>query len=456
MKRQFTRAVMMVMAWMTISSTMAQAPQTPILDSYLKIGLENNLVLKQKNITLEQAMYSLKIANGMFAPSLSLLGNYLNGTGGRSISFPVGDLLNPVYSTLNQLTGSNQFPQIPNVNTNFLPQDFYDVRARASMPLLNTDLIYNRKIKDRQVLLQEIEVQIYQRELIRNIKVAYFNYLSALEGISIYQSALTRAQEGKRVSESLLANGKSLPAYVLRSQSEIETIRAQLTDAERQADNGKIYFNFLLNRKPDEAIDSEYIPELTHITKILAQESSASQREELQKLKTAQELNQQVVDMNKLFWTPRISGFIDIGAQAENLEYNDNSRYTLLGFQMEVPLFAGFNNRHKITSSKLEMRNTDLSLQNVNQQLNMSTQVSKNSLISSYQNYLSARQQLEAAQSYQRLIEKGYKEGLNSFIETIDARNQLTSAELSVRLNLYRVLAAEANLERETASYPLN
>ena len=256
MKRRFTGATMMMVAWMTISSTMAQAPQTPILDSYLKIGLENNLVLKQKNITLEQAMYSLKIANGMFAPSLSLLGNYLNGTGGRSISFPVGDLLNPVYSTLNQLTGSNQFPQIPNVNTNFLPQDFYDVRARASMPLLNTDLIYNRKIKDRQVLLQEIEVQIYQRELIRNIKVAYFNYLSALEGISIYQSALTRAQEGKRVSESLLANGKSLPAYVLRSQSEIETIRAQLTDAERQADNGKMYFNFLLNRKPDEAIDS--------------------------------------------------------------------------------------------------------------------------------------------------------------------------------------------------------
>jgi len=190
---------MMMVAWMTISSTMAQAPQTPILDSYLKIGLENNLVLKQKNITLEQAMYSLKIANGMFAPSLSLLGNYLNGTGGRSISFPVGDLLNPVYSTLNQLTGSNQFPQIPNVNTNFLPQDFYDVRARASMPLLNTDLIYNRKIKDRQVLLQEIEVQIYQRELIRNIKVAYFNYLSALEGISIYQSALTRAQRFRRV-----------------------------------------------------------------------------------------------------------------------------------------------------------------------------------------------------------------------------------------------------------------
>jgi outer membrane protein TolC len=280
------------------------------------------------------------------------------------------------------------------VNTNFLPQDFYDVRARASMPLLNTDLIYNRKIKDRQVVLQELEVQIYRRELIRNIKVAYFNYLSALEGISIYQSAFTRAQEGKRVSESLLANGKGLSAFVLRAQSEIENIRAQLTDAERQAENGKLYFNFLLNRKPDEAIDTDYLPELTHIAKLLEEESTASRREELQKLQTAQELNRQVVNMNKLFWTPRISGFIDVGAQSENLEYNDNSNYTLLGFQLEVPLFAGFNNRHKITNSQLELKNTDLNIQTVNRQLNMSTQVSKNSLISSYQNYLSALKQL--------------------------------------------------------------
>ena len=454
MKRRFTGVL--IMGWISILSAVAQGPQSPALEAYLKTGLENNLVLKQKNITLEQAMLSLKMANGMFAPSLTFLGNYLNGTGGRSISFPVGDLLNPVYSTLNQLTGSNQFPQIPNVNTNFLPQDFYDVRARASMPLLNTDLIYNRKIKDRQVVLQELEVQIYRRELIRNIKVAYFNYLSALEGISIYQSAFTRAQEGKRVSESLLANGKGLPAYVLRAQSEIENIRAQLTDAERQAENGKLYFNFLLNRKPDEAIDTDYLPELTHIAKLLEEESTASRREELQKLQTAQELNRQVVNMNKFFWTPRISGFIDVGAQSENLEYNDNSNYTLLGFQLEVPLFAGFNNRHKITNSQLDLQNTDLNIQTVNRQLNMSTQVSKNSLISSYQNYLSALKQLEAAQSYQRLIEKGYREGLNSFIETVDARNQLTAAELSVRLNLYRVLAAEANLERETASYPLN
>jgi outer membrane protein TolC len=54
------------------------------------------------------------------------------------------------------------------------------------------------------------------------------------------------------------------------------------------------------------------------------------------------------------------------------------------------------------------------------------------------------------------LIEKGYKEGVNTFIESIDARNQLTSAQLLVTINQYRLLSAKASYERETASYELS
>ena len=428
-----------------------------VLDEYIEVGFKNNIVLQQKSISLEKAMLSLQIANGMFSPSLNVLGNFISGVGGRSISFPVGDLLNPVYSTLNQLTGSDNFPQIENVTTNFLPKNFYDVRVRVSMPILNTDLIYNRKIRQQQTLLQEFEVTIYKRELVRNIKVAYFNYLGAREGVSIYQSALTRAMEGKRVNKSLLANGKGLPAYVLRSESEIENIKAQLVDAERQVENAQLYINFLLNRNPEEPIMTTYSAEEDLVNApILVQEPvSVQKREELMQLQTLKGLNENMLSMNKMYWSPRISGFIDMGAQAENLNYNSNANYHLIGLQLDMPLFAGFTNRHKISQSRLEIKNTELSVQQVNRQLNMSTQISKNALVTAYQNYLSAQKQLEAAQSYQRLIDKGYKEGVNTFIEAVDARNQLTSAQLLVTLNQYRVLIAKASLERETAGYEL-
>ena len=82
--------------------------------------------------------------------------------------------------------------------------------------------------------------------------------------------------------------------------------------------------------------------------------------------------------------------------------------------------------------------------------------VAKNAVENAYQSYQSSLKQLEAAQSYQRLIEKGYKEGVNTFIESIDARNQFTSAQLLVTINQYRLLSAKANYERETASYELS
>jgi len=434
-------------------SAQLQAQNT--LDGYITEGLQNNIVLQQKNISLEKAIYSLKIARGTFLPSVAFIGNYTSGDGGRSISIPVGDLLNPVYSTLNQLTNSDGFPQIENVNQNFFPTNFYDVRVRTSMPLFNTDLLYNKKIQSQQLQLQEFETTIYKRELVRNIKVAYFNYLSALEAKNIYESSMTRALEGKRVNESLLANGKGLPAYILRSQSEIETIISQKIEAEQQVENARLYFNFLLNKDAKAEINTDFTASVDQISSSMDSPVDALQREELLQLQAAIEINTNLVKMKQSFWAPKLSGFVDLGAQAENLKYNDDANYYLLGVQLDVPLFAGFTNRYKTAQAKLDLKNAELNRISVNQQLNMGSSIVQNSLRAAYQNYLSAQKQMEAAQSYQRLIEKGYKEGVNTFIESVDARNQLTSAQLLVTINQYKVLIAEANLERETAAYAL-
>jgi outer membrane protein len=393
----------------------------------------------------------------MFLPTVALQGNYTSGYGGRSISLPVGDLLNPVYRTLNQLTDSNQFPEIQNVSQNFFPHNFYDAKVRTSMPIVNTDLIYNKKIRQQQVILQEFEQQIYKRELIRNIKVAYFNYLSAREAVSIYENALNRAAEGKRVNESLLSNGKGLAAYVLRSQSEIETTNSQITEAKKQANNAQLYFNFLLNRDGEEPIvaDNTVAKDLSSIAELVHADMSVQQREELKQVRESVSLQQTALKMNKLFWAPRLSAFVDLGSQAQNWKINNDSRYYLVGAQLDIPLFAGFINRHKINQSKLDLKNTALNSALVDRQLGMTAKITQNSLESSYQSYQSSLKQLEAAQSYQRLIEKGYKEGVNTFIEAIDARNQLTNAQLQATINQYRVLSAKASYERETASYQL-
>src|SRR5690349_10602896 len=84
--------------------------QSPILDNYIQEGIKSNLQLKQEELNYQRSVENLHAARSLFFPQLSANASYSLANGGRKISIPVGDLLNPVYSTLNSLTRTENFP----------------------------------------------------------------------------------------------------------------------------------------------------------------------------------------------------------------------------------------------------------------------------------------------------------------------------------------------------------
>src|SRR5215213_6927486 len=198
MKKVFTLALLLT----AITAT----SQDAIPGQYITMAMENNLVLKEKKLSLDKSLIALKEARSLFLPTTWLEGTYTLAQGGRSIDLPVGDLLNPVYKSLNQLTGSNNFPTISNVSEQLLPNNFYDVRIKTTMPLINPDLRINKEIKQQQTQLQQNEVDVYKRTLIKEVKLAYYNYLVAGNAVAVYRSALEIVNQNLRVHESLLKN----------------------------------------------------------------------------------------------------------------------------------------------------------------------------------------------------------------------------------------------------------
>ncbi|MBK8196580.1 MAG: TolC family protein [Lewinellaceae bacterium] len=84
-----------------LAGTVAQ--QSAILDEYIRTGMTNNLALQQQNLDLRKAQEAIRQSKSLFYPTLQFNANYTRATGGRNIDFPIGDLMNPVYSNLNQL-----------------------------------------------------------------------------------------------------------------------------------------------------------------------------------------------------------------------------------------------------------------------------------------------------------------------------------------------------------------
>ena len=428
------------------------------LDGYLQAAMESNLVLKQRSVSLQKAVYALKEAKGLYLPTVALQAGYQTANGGRNIPLPIGDLLNPVYRTLNQLTGLENFPEIENETINFLPRNYYDAHIRTTLPIINTDIGANKQIREQQLKLSELDVAVYKRDLVRDIKTAYFNYLGALHAIEVYRTALELAREGQRVNEKLVESGTALPAYVLRAESEVSAAEAKLTVAEADARNAQGYFNSLLNRRSDAAVDTAFDRQqalLQAAAVLQAGPIGGSGREELAALATAITMRGTTLKLNKQFAVPKLNAFLDLGSQSEGFRLNGQTRYYMAGLQLEFPIFSGNRNRYKIRQSDLELTQTQLQLENVRQQLRLSGEVAYRNLKAAWDNYRSAQSQLAAAQAYRRLINKGYQAGANSYIETVDARNQYTAAHMAVLAGTYQVLVAAANLERAQASYSL-
>jgi len=423
------------------------------LNDYISQGLASNQSIKEQDFLLKKNIYALQEAKSMFMPSVTFSTTYTKADGGRTIDFPTGDLFNAAYATLNQLTGSNSFPQLENQSILLNPDNFYDAKFRTSLPILNAELVYNKRIKAQQVDLQKAEVLLYKRELVKEIKTAYYNYLKATNAISIYQSFLRLLEEGERVNRKLFENNKINRTAVIRSKNEVSKINASLTAAKKTEESARYYFNFLLNRPLTDPILTDDVPLLPAQENLVL--GDVNGREELAKLEIARGINKNLTGLAKSYLIPKIGTSLDLGSQAFDWKFNDKSRYYLFGVSLEWNLFSSGRNNYKIKQSIASEQAVSAQTNYVTQQLLTELNVRRAKLQSAVAQYKAAQSQLNTSQTYYNDMSKLYKEGMAIYIELLDAQNQWVDAQLQSNIALFDTWISFAAIERANASFTI-
>ncbi|MCC5944711.1 MAG: TolC family protein [Bernardetiaceae bacterium] len=424
-----------------------------VLEQYVHEGLSNNQSIQQQRFALEKSIYALKEAKTLFLPQLSFQADYFLAGGGRTVDFPAGDLLNPVYESLNQLTNSNSFPQLENQSILLNPNNFYDTKFRTTMPLLNVEIEYNRRIKKEQVAMQQVVIDLYKRELAKEIQVAYFKYLQSMEAVKIYEATLDLVRENKRINESLFKNDKVNRTVVLRAENEITKFESLRENAQQDAHSGQAYFNFLLNKDLNTTIiiDKNYQKEASY----LGDTSNIYQREELQQLKLAGSINQHLYNLSKSYSVPKLSAFIDLGSQGFDWNFDNQTRYYFLGASLKWDLFAGGRKRYQTSQAVLESKIIDAKTDYVASQLKLQFATAVNHFNASIYAYQAAISSFKTSEKYYADLLRLYKEGQALFIELLDAQNQLVQSKLQVNICLYDTYIKAVEVERANATFNL-
>lgn len=422
--------------------------QSQVVEGFVEEAFKGSEVIKQMEFKLDRSLYALEEAKGLFLPSVTLNGTYTLAAGGRSIAFPIGDLLNPVYSTLNELTQSNSFPQLENVSENFNPNNFYDVKLRTTYPLINPAIRLNQEIKDLEIKIGMSGIDIYKEELRKNVRLAYFQYLQARQVVTIYENAIDLLSENLRVNQKLFENGMANPTVVNRSENEITKVREQLTQAESQVKNAAAYFNFLLNKPftapiiEDEALSNLNYPFPGDIP------GDTKGREELNQIKTVENIQATALKISQTYKTPKVNAFVDLGSQGFDFNVGNGSLYALGGLSLEMPIYSGNRNKQLVKMAEMDLAASNIQLQDIADQLALQLETSKTNYYTALELFNSIKTQVATASRYFNDTVVRYKAGTALYIEYLEARNELTTIELQQTIRLFDVWSKWTEVQR--------
>lgn len=425
--------------------------QSPVLEKYIALGLDNNLALKQQGLEIEKVLKAIDIAKTQFFPLVNFAPTYSVAFGGRRIDIPIGDLLNPVYSTLNTLTGSNAFPQVENASEQLAPMNFHDTKLELKLPLFNTDLKYNVLLQKGLLRTEEAKKNYLQYELKAAIEGAYYQHLQAVEAVQIFEQAEDLARKYKDLNAKLVLHEEALKDAVLTAEHDLSKVQVQKSQAEKNVRVSKAYFNFLLNRPLEEnvEIDSLHFAGLPSVlTQDVYKDQAHRSRPELAQVQSALSTQQTLVQMQeKNALLPSLYLGINTGFQGFGYTFQRQA-YMVGQVGMNWTLFHGGEKKLKIQQAKIGARVWNSKLEEAKKQIEMQVYRSYQEAVESQSNLQSLEKDISRTETLYALIESRYKHGGALPIEVTKAQNDLQTARMAYSLEKLNAWIKYAELKK--------
>ena len=455
MKKQFVATLVSIL----ISSSLFAQVQSEVLDNYINEALESNLALQQKELSYEKSLEALREAKAMFLPKLSIEARYSVARGGRAINFPVGDLLNSVYGNLNLLNEVNsqnpdfpeieKYPTVPNQTIDFLRTKEHETMFRIMFPVFNAAIIHNNKIQNDLSEVERISVDIYKKELTKEVKIAYFNYLKATQGIELFENTKALVEENLRTTKSLYNNHKVTIDAVYQSETQVKGVEQQAALVYKNQQTAAAFFNFLLNREFDAEIiiekDATVQPVMIPLED--ARSRAFSYREELLQLNHYMNAAESNIKLNKGSLLPQVNLVADYGIQGETYAFNTDSDFARGSLVLSWNLFDRPSNA-KIQQVKIEKEILQNKIEETQQQIGLQVVNAYYDLEAAMKTIELARAEVESSKKAYKLVNKKYLQGQANVVELTNARTDKTNAEMKLIISRFEYLIKQAEFER--------
>lgn len=424
----------------------AQGP----LDEYLRLGLRQNLTIRQQALAVQQRDAGLREARGGFLPSATVNARNTN-VAGRVVN--LGELINPAFAALNQIIGQPQFPTDIDLR---LPLR-QETAIRVAQPIFQAELYAGYQAARGARDVQEASFGAAERQLVADIRTGYVNHAKALRLAEIRAATREVLEEQLRVMQRLVEVGRATPDALSRARAELseaeqrEAEAAQLVQATAQS------FNLVVGREitaPIEMVDAgdlglDALPDLE-----LALSSGRAGREELRAVDAARRTADAQRRVAQGSYLPNLAVAVDYGIQGNEYRFARDADFTLVSVVASWNVFNGGRDQARVQQARLEAERYALQGEDVRRGVEVQVRLAWQAAMVARQAIETAAAQRAAAERTWQLVRRRVEEGLASPLELSEARAAQTAAQLNEVLTTYDYYLRRVELDRAAALTP--
>jgi outer membrane protein len=296
-------------------------------------------------------------------------------------------------------------------------------------------------------------IKVQEEKTREQVQKAYYQVLIAEEQLSVLQQSLQRFQKLLSDQEQLFKNGFIEKLDIDKTTVSYNNTKSSETQLKNVIELGYAALKFSMGlNQSDKIVLTEKLSTQTVKENILDDGSfNYNNRSEIRVLNTVQKLQQLDVKRHKLGYLPTLSFFYQFQEQGQRLNksyaavsdknwfwFNSN----LIGLNLSVPIFDGFQRKHKIHQAQYTLEKTVNTMENVKKAIDLEKTSAQINLRNAILNMDAQQKNLELAERVYNTTKKKYEQGVGSSFEVLQSDTEFQRAQGNYFDALYNAVVA--------------
>jgi outer membrane protein len=458
--KKTTRNKWLVIALLLLGfqSTQAQTEYRLTVKEAVELALNNVTDIKNLRIdSLKQEAQNKEIV-GSALPQVTGSGQVAHYLTLPKILFPSAGKTD-VYTVLNEEGVKDGTGATIQRKQDFTVQEFsfvqpWNVTAAVSLNqlLFQPDVFVGLIARKTSIEYAKENIKVQEEKTREQVQKAYYQVLIAEQQLGVLQQSLQRFQKLLSDQEQLFKNGFIEKLDIDKTTVSFNNTKSSETQLKNVIELGYAALKFSMGlNQSDKIVLTEKLTTQTVKENILDDGSfNYNNRSEVRLLNTVQKLQQLDVRRQKLGYAPTLAFFYQFQQQGQLNKrfsaftgqnwfwFNSN----LIGLNLSVPIFDGFQRKYKIQQAQYTLDKTVNTMENVKRGIDLEKTSSQINLRNAILNMDAQQKNLELAERVYNTTKKKYEQGVGSSFEVLQADTEFQRSQGNYFDALYNAVVA--------------